>query len=372
VLEASDNFVPLGYHDHTIPVTVLQLLDKKFILPFSASSESALSARVSKLQGSAVNLVDLAYTLATRRSKLDVNGYLIARQRTLAEDLQPQNLIIPPKSSVDLKNGLTFVFTGQGAQWAEMGKGLIEQFTGVRSTIAQLDAVLKGLKHAPSWTLMGALTQPADKSRINEVTRAQPTCTAIQIAVIDLLSSWGIELSAVIGHSSGEIAAAYAAGFLSSTEAITIAYYRGYVVSKLSVKGQMMAVGLGQEEAQAEIDRNGLADKVRVACVNSPENVTLSGDADGIETGDVLKAHRRLRRNALRFGRASVGELAEHEQRSARMRRDASARNSARDGETFFQQRGQSSKTLDGFERLGVCAFIKHDAERRLGCEGRR
>ncbi|KAH8427718.1 uncharacterized protein LDX57_005428 [Aspergillus melleus] len=305
VLEASDSFVPAGYHKNVVPTSVLNLINKKLLLPFSASSQSALTARVSSLSGKPANLVDLAYTLTARRSKLATNGFLIASQRTLADDLKPENLIIPRETNIDVSKGLTFVFTGQGAQWAAMGKGLIDQYAAFRNSIQQFDAVLKGLEHAPSWTLLDTLTQPAEKSQINEVSRAQTACTALQVALVDLLFSWGIEPSAVIGHSSGEIAAAYASGFLTSKEAITIAYYRGYAVSKLSIKGQMMAVGFGQESAVEEIERNGLTGKITVACVNSPENVTLSGDADAIDTlHSAMSESSVLRRKLLTDGRA--------------------------------------------------------------------
>ena len=297
--------MPPGYHESVIPTKVLGLLEKKFLLPFSASSQSALTARISKLQSHNINLVDLTYTLTARRSKLAVSGFIIAEQHTLAKDFQPQNLVIPSVPKIDPERGYTFVFTGQGAQWAQMGKDLIEKRASFRASILRYDAILQNLKHAPSWTLIDTLTQPANKSRINEVARAQPACTAIQIALVDLLSNWGIKPSAVIGHSSGEIAAAYAAGLLSSAEAITIAYYRGYVVSKLSVNGQMMAVGLGEEAAKIEIERNALAGKVVVACVNSSESVTLSGDADGIDTFDSSMGPSMVfRRKLLTDGRA--------------------------------------------------------------------
>ncbi|THC98862.1 hypothetical protein EYZ11_001640 [Aspergillus tanneri] len=305
VLEASDIFVPAGYSKNSVSTEVLNLINKKFLLPFSASSQSALIARVSTLHDKTVNLVDLAYTLTARRSKLAHKGFLVASQRTLAEDLKPENLIIPRETGIDVSKGFTFVFTGQGAQWAEMGKGLIEQYAAFRSSIQRYDAVLKCLKHGPSWTLIDTLAQPANTSKINEVSRAQTACTAIQIAIVELLSGWGIEPSAVIGHSSGEIAAAYTAGFLTSREAITIAYYRGYAVSKLSIKGQMMAVGFSQTEAEEEIERNGLTGKVTVACVNSPENVTLSGDADAIDALHSAMADSSvLRRKLLTDGRA--------------------------------------------------------------------
>jgi acyl transferase domain-containing protein len=104
---------------------------------------------------------------------------------------------------------------------------------------------------------------------------SQPCCTAIQIAVVDVLASLKVQPSAVVGHSAGEIAAAYAVGALTAAEAITVAYHRGQVVSQVenSSKGGMMAVHLGREQISPL-----LTDGVTIACENSPKNVTLSGD----------------------------------------------------------------------------------------------
>ena len=83
---------------------------------------------------------------------------------------------------------------------------------------------------------------------------------------------------------AGEIAAAFAAGHLTVSEAITIAYYRGYVVSNSCLKGAMMAVGLDSDAVSAEITKLNLGDSIRMACINSPESVTISGDPDAIDT----------------------------------------------------------------------------------------
>ena len=102
---------------------------------------------------------------------------------------------------------------------------------------------------------------------------SQPLCTALQIAVLNRLTHTGIKPRAVAGHSSGEIAAAYAAGAISMEAAIISAYYRGYVTTKQTLDGGMAAVGLGASEA-AEF----LVEGVVIACENSPHSVTISGD----------------------------------------------------------------------------------------------
>ncbi|KAJ5635342.1 polyketide synthase-nonribosomal peptide synthetase [Penicillium longicatenatum] len=285
ILESVDNFVP---RRKGMSSEALSKVKSTFILPVSANSSSSLEAQLknlSLLNLEGVNIVDLAYTLGARRSKLSSRAYALAGQETLGENLSPDNFVFPTEGARYAKLPFAFVFTGQGAQWAQMGKELIQEVPSFRKTLVELDNALQKLPHAPSWTLRQAILDPKDTSQINHVTRSQPVCTAIQIAYIQLLRKWGIECEAVIGHSSGEIAAAYAAGLLTATDAIIVAYYRGYVVgnTELPVKGGMIAAGIGKDQAEIEIDTLGLSNEIKVACINSPESVTISGDADGID-----------------------------------------------------------------------------------------
>ena len=261
-----------------------------FIIPLSASKPAALVSQAERLQAFIAknphtNVVDLARTLGTRRSKLSERGYALVGQKTLGEDLQAEALqsAIPNKSYS--AHPFAFVFTGQGAQWPEMGKELITEFASFKRSIQELDSVLQKLPEKPGWTLEQAILEPPATSQINHVTRSQPVCTAVQVALVDLLSKWGVTPKAVIGHSSGEIAAAYASGRLTSTQAIIVAYYRGYVVgkSKSAILGAMMAASLSKEQADTEIDQLALTGSILVACVNSNESVTISGDESGID-----------------------------------------------------------------------------------------
>ena len=108
----------------------------------------------------------------------------------------------------------------------------------------------------------------------------------MQLALADLLRSWGIEPSAVAGHSSGEIGAAYAAGAMSLYDCMAIAYYRGQAIVSLKkkhpeLKGSMMAVGMspGDVRPMVKMLREG---RVAVACINSPSMITASGDEEAI------------------------------------------------------------------------------------------
>ncbi|KAJ4346503.1 uncharacterized protein N0V89_010432 [Didymosphaeria variabile] len=127
------------------------------------------------------------------------------------------------------------------------------------------------------------LSAGKETSRINDAELSQPLCTALQIGLVNLLAGWGVHPSAVVGHSSGEIAAAYASKAISAESAIAIAYYRGMVTKTKSRTGVMAAVGLGRKEMAGV-----LVEGVVIACENSPKSVTLSGDADKLD--EVIKS----------------------------------------------------------------------------------
>ena len=123
------------------------------------------------------------------------------------------------------------------------------------------------------------LLAPKKTSRISESELSQPCCTALQVALFDLLRRYGIKPEAVVGHSSGEIAAAYASDAITLKEAIIIAYYRGKVLLEIDPsKGGMAAVGLSADQVQPYL-RPG----VLVGCENSPSSVTLTGDKTVLE-----------------------------------------------------------------------------------------
>ena len=132
-------------------------------------------------------------------------------------------------------------------------------------------------------------------SQLNHPTRSQPICTAIQIALVELLLSWGVTPSVVLGHSSGEIAAAYCVGGLSRESAWKVAYYRGLCVTSLQDSsenpGGMMSVGLSDDEAQVylrELNDTTSREPIYVGCINSPSNVTISGDRIKLEALKII------------------------------------------------------------------------------------
>ena len=227
-------------------------------------------------------LVDLAHTLNLRRTHHQWKTYAVASSVPELVDVlndketpRPEYLgsVRPPR--------LGFVFTGQGAQWAGMGMELMAYPT-FSASVTAADSYLQTELGCP-WSAEEELRRPKGQSTLAVAEFSQPLCTVIQVALVDLLAEWGITPTAVTGHSSGEIGAAYCLGALSREDAWKIAYYRGVLSTGLrEADGAMMAVGMGADAA-AEIIEKLAPGEVTVACINSPSSVTMSGDAAGID-----------------------------------------------------------------------------------------
>ncbi|KAJ5103216.1 hypothetical protein N7532_003745 [Penicillium argentinense] len=226
-------------------------------------------------------LDDLVFTLSEGRSrfmwKTAVIGSSIHEMvRSLSAGTKPHNSLRRPT--------LAFIFTGQGAQWAGMGKELLEAYPVFCDSISRIDSFL--VEAGASFTVHDEISQGPGNSQLSHPLLSQTVCTALQIALVDLLASWNIYPDSVAGHSSGEIAAAYACGALSMEDAMRVAFSRGLAASQVltssDIEGAMMAVGMSCDEIRPFLLKieSGNAD---IACINSPSSVTISGDASAID-----------------------------------------------------------------------------------------
>jgi len=261
------------------------------LLLYSANTQQSLTTLIDNyktfVEETVPNVEDIAYTLARGREHLPYRAFAIANGSSVG-------VASPITKPGQQKPKIAMVFTGQGAQWPQMGGHLLKSNPTFQSSIRSLDKYLKDTlgEEAPSWSIEKELLKPGKKSRLNLAEFAQPLCTAIQVALVDTLRSIGIEADAVVGHSSGEIAGAYAAGALNAGEAIIAALYRGIVVNKQQRPGAMAVVGMGIADTEKFLIPN-----TSIACDNSPRSVTISGDVDKIE--EVLIAIRTARPDTL-------------------------------------------------------------------------
>ncbi len=227
---------------------------------------------------------DLAYTLAVKRSHFRWRSFAVvdSRNRAPVVGATPS----APVKATTSDGGIAFVFTGQGAQYLGMGRQLLA-FPVYWDSLAKSDDCLRRL--GCRWSLLEITAGRSDLD-IDRPEYSQPLTTCLQLALVVLLRSFDIVPSLVLGHSSGEIAAAYTAGALSQFSAVKVAFYRGQLSSQLAgqVKGlTMMAVGLSKEHVIPYLDRLHKADmvlNVAVGCVNSPKSITLTGDASQLST----------------------------------------------------------------------------------------
>ncbi|KAM7216745.1 hypothetical protein V8F06_007855 [Rhypophila decipiens] len=244
---------------------------------------ASLAGWVSKEENQTSSLLrDVSYTLSERRSIMPWRFWSVASDKqelvdALYEASRSTENVSKISSSEPLPK-VTFVFTGQGAQWAGMGRELLVHPV-FQESIAKSNKMLVEL--GASWDLVDEILRDNATSRLKEAELAQPATTAIQIALVDLIRCLGVVPDSVVGHSSGEIAAAYAAQYLSHGQAIRAAYYRGFsstiAQGKGLGKGGMLAVGEG-EGAMAPYLARVTGGKAAIACQNSPKSVTLSGD----------------------------------------------------------------------------------------------
>ncbi|KAK7943133.1 polyketide synthase [Apiospora aurea] len=258
----------------------------------TANSEESLKKQVKKLGVyiekhpeifQATLFRDMAYTLGQRRTHLP---FRIALPATTLENLgNALNSFAIPKRPVAREPKLAYVYTGQGAQWATMGSTLLESHPVFADTIQAADKILQ--KIGAGFSLVEELLKDAKQSRISEPDISQSACTAVQLGLTELLKSWKITPSCVIGHSSGEISAAYATGAITLEEAMSSAYYRGHYATALKMThphlhGGMLAVGKSSAEVKELIAAHGYQD-IGVACENSPNSVTVSGQQDSLD-----------------------------------------------------------------------------------------
>jgi acyl transferase domain-containing protein len=260
-------------------------VDGAEIVTVSAKSPPALSALCTRharylRQHPQTRLTDFAFTLNTGRSHFQHRVAFLANSASEAadrlEEIAGQDLESDPAYRFIPgyeEPSIGFLFTGQGSQYAGMGRGLYESHGIFRSAIDQCDGILTGkLEHKLSSILCGDSTVPG--GLIDETQITQPALFAFEYALAMLWSSWGVRPSVVAGHSLGEYVAACIAGAFPIEAALTLAYERGRLMASLPRGGAMLAIRASEAEVATILPQfPGLS----LAAVNGDRSVVVSG-----------------------------------------------------------------------------------------------
>lgn len=267
--------------------------ERAMLLPLSARSPEALTALAGQyrefLNSAAAPLADMCFTAATGRAHLPHRAFVVGRSKAeMIEALDTAALSEAP----DERPRLAFVYTGMGPQWWAMGRQLLAAEPVFRAAVERCDAIFRDLA---GWSILAELTAGEASSKIDETRVAQPAILAIQVGLTELWRSWGIRPDAIVGHSVGEAAAAYASGALSLEDAVTVIYQRSRLQQTTAGTGVMLAVGISQAEAESLVAP--LSDQVAIGAINSPASLTLAGDREALEQiAATLTAQQRFNR----------------------------------------------------------------------------
>ncbi len=278
------------------------------LLPFaiSASSDEALRAQAARLASHLqarpqLDLPDVAATLALHRAQLSHRVIALAKEHEeLVSTLQAlahgqaADGLIEGVAKGEVK--LAYLFTGQGSQWAGMGKELYASFPVFQEALDSLCAELDRHLELPLKDLLFASEGSDEASLLDRTQFTQAALFALEVALFRLTSSFGIVPDYLIGHSIGELTAAHVAGVLSLNDAATLVAARGRLMGSLPTGGAMLAVQASEQEVLKSLA--GFQDRLSLAAVNGPQAVVVSGDEEALGEweGSIEEQGRKTKR----------------------------------------------------------------------------
>ncbi len=260
-----------------------ETIQRPQVILLSAHNEKTLDAKVRDYVDFAPgNLADYAYTLARKRNHLNFRMAMVVENEA---NLEKQfNDYLHKEINPNIKIGLVekvrqpvFVYTGMGAQWWGMARELMEREPVFREAIHECDAIFQSLANRSLLELF----ENDNGSPMSEPQDAQPANFAVQVGLTQLWKSYGLTPQAVVGHSVGEIAAAWAAGVLDLADAIYLVWQRSHLQKPLIQQGGMLSVGLSVDEIGPQLTNHT---DISLAAINSSRSVTLAGDLTALAT----------------------------------------------------------------------------------------
>ncbi|MFD3660325.1 acyltransferase domain-containing protein [Streptomyces sp. NPDC058659] len=259
------------------------------LVPVTARTADALADTCRELSNhverdAGLRVSDLAYTLATRRAHHNQRIALFARNRQDVLDGlarvaagQPHPDVVTGTVAGNSDRRVALVFSGGGTQWVGMGRELLRSHAGFRTWMNACDAAVRA---AGGCSVLDQLDAPADEARFEEMDFQQPVLFALQVSLAKVWLGLGIQPTAVVGHSLGEVAAACVAGSLSLDDAARVVVARSHLLERKAAPGAMISVDLPEQELLPRIAP--YAEHVAVAVVNSPTSAAVSGSPEAI------------------------------------------------------------------------------------------
>ncbi|MGW2822817.1 SDR family NAD(P)-dependent oxidoreductase [Streptomyces sp. NPDC001443] len=255
----------------------------KRLFVLSGRSEGALrgqAARLARHLTDDARLPDVAHTLARHRGHFERRAAIVAGDRdelrahldALAAGRAP---LAAPRE--DPTGKVAFVFAGHGGQWPGMAVDLLAESEAFRAELTRID---RAVHRRDGWSVLNVLRAPEEFSPLDRTEYLQPVLFAVNAALAAAWRALGVAPDAVLGHSLGEIAAAYSAGALTLDDAVTVVTGRARTVVPLAGRGGMLAVDLPSAEAATLL--TPYPDRLFVAAVNSARSTAVSGETDAL------------------------------------------------------------------------------------------
>ncbi len=268
--------------------------DTGFMIPLSARTQSALTQSaqqlLAKVSESEIDLYTLAGNLSRRRTHFAARtSFAVHNREDLIEALESFVADTVPIATVEEgEKRVAMVFSGQGTQWHGCGRALYDADPVFRRAIDAVEDLW--LEHTEV-SLRDACFS-ASQEELNEVRLAQPVIFMIQCALVELFKTWGVYPDCVVGHSSGEVAAAYASGALSLADATRLVFHRATLQQRRAGSGRMLAIGLDRTGVKDMLDELGVSvgtanhgvSGVEIACENAPANTVICGRQIDLES----------------------------------------------------------------------------------------
>ncbi len=253
----------------------------------SAKSASALTAQAARLSEfisarEQLDAADVGWSLAGR-SRFEHRAVVLGADRPellsglaeLADGLPGVSVV---QGHANPAGKTVFVFPGQGSQWLGMGVELLDTAPVFAE---QINACAEAFAEFVDWSLIDVLRGAPDAPGLDRVDVVQPALFAIMVSLAELWKSIGVRPDAVIGHSQGEIAAAYVAGALSLRDAARVVTLRSKLLLALAGRGGMASLACSAEQARELLAPFG--DRISVAAINGRSAVVVSGEVAALD-----------------------------------------------------------------------------------------